>query len=487
MLFLFIMSSNIRIFLCFCLFSAVNICFGQPSENNIVKAFISDPSLSGASSGMMVFDPESGETLLTHNKSALLAPASVLKLVTSAAALEILGPQYRFTTLLGYQGGMEQNSTVLTGNLVVKGGGDPTLGSLWFNNQIPQDSIFVKWMAGLKRMGINKISGNLVIDVSAYTGEAVPGSWSWEDIGNYYGAVPSALSFNDNMVRLYFDSSTTPGEPAKLVRTDPSLPGVTWMNEVKSSTVNRDLAYVYGSPWGEIRKITGTLPAGRTGFLVKASMPEPPLYFGNIFRDRLTASGITLEGSVVVSEESIEITEIDRFSSPPLAGILIPLNRESINLFADHLVFQTALEKSGKGSFEAGIKLIQQFWKNAGIRDTFFMDDGSGLSRFDGISAEQLVKMLTVMNKSKFRQEFLVSLPVAGTGTLSGFRTTDFPGQTLRCKSGSIDKVRSYAGYLRCDSGREVAFAVLVNNYPCSSQEMGRKLQKLLLSIKTAF
>lgn len=487
MLFLFIMSSNIRIFLCFCLFSAVNICFGQPSENNIVKAFISDPSLSGASSGMMVFDPESGETLLTHNRSALLAPASVLKLVTSAAALEILGPEYRFKTILGYSGRLDSLSGELQGDLVVKGGGDPALGSQWFKDQIPADAFITRWLTAMKNKGIRKISGNLVIDISAFDAHNVPGSWSWEDIGNYYGAGPSALTFSDNMVRLFFDSPLQAGAPTTLVRTEPETPGITWMNEVKSSAINRDLAYVYGAPWGEKRKITGTIPCGRKDFQVKASMPEPPVLFGKYFRGRLAAAGIYLEGSTVISDENVGFLALDSYESPRLADIIKPLNQESINLFADHLVFQIAFEKMGKGSFDSGIQLIQRFWKSNGVRDTFFMDDGSGLSRFNAISAEQLTTMLLYIQRGKNAATFRESLPCAGKGTLSGFNVADFPGKTLQCKSGSIDKVRAYAGYLTCDSGREVAFAVVVNNYPCSSQEMGRKLQKLLLTIKTSF
>ena len=172
---------------------------------------------------------------------------------------------------------------------------------------------------------------------------------------------------------------------------------------------------------------------------------------------------------------------------PKLSDILKLLNHESINLFADHLVFQISLEKTGKGSFESGLKLIHEFWKENGVRDTFFIEDGSGLSRFDAVTAEQMTQVLKFMYLGRNKEAFLNSLPVAGEGTLSSFNTTDFPGNTLRCKSGSIGQVRSYAGYLTCDSGREVAFAVLVNNFSCTQAEMGRKLQKLLLEIKKAY
>jgi D-alanyl-D-alanine carboxypeptidase/D-alanyl-D-alanine-endopeptidase (penicillin-binding protein 4) len=247
------------------------------------------------------------------------------------------------------------------------------------------------------------------------------------------------------------------------------------------------MAYVYGTPWADKRKITGTIPAGKKDFLVKASMPEPPLILGNVLQEKLLTAGILVAGQLKVTTDPQSVNLLFTYLSPKLSDILKPLNHESINLFADHLVFQIALEKAGKGSFESGLDLIHAFWKENGVRDTFFMDDGSGLSRFDAISPEQMTQMLMFMDHSRYEDAFLNSLPVAGKGTLSGFKTTDFPGNTLRCKSGSIDKVRSYAGYLTCDSGREVAFAVMVNNFSCTMSEMGRKLQKLLLDFKKAF
>jgi D-alanyl-D-alanine carboxypeptidase/D-alanyl-D-alanine-endopeptidase (penicillin-binding protein 4) len=459
----------------------------QPNGNNIIKDFTSDPKLTGSSIGIYISDLSSGKSLVSANSNILLAPASTLKLLTSATALEIFGPDYRFKTGLGYSGNIDEKSGVLTGNLVVKGGGDPSLGSVWFEKEIKPEAFLDTWIEEMKKSGISKISGDLVMDISVFEGSTVPGSWTWEDIGNYYGAGPSALTVFDNLIRLYFDSPDKPGEPVRLVRTEPQVPGILWQNEVKSSVINRDMAYIYGSPWGDKRKITGTIPTGKKDFLVKASMPEPPLILGNLLQEKLLAAGIQVAGSVKVTAESQSVNQLATHSSPRLSDILKFLNHESINLFADHLVVQIDLEKTGKGSFEAGLNLIHKFWKENGIRDTFFIEDGSGLSRFDAISAEQMTRILSFMYQSRNKEFFLNSLPMAGKGTLSGFKTTDFPGTSLRCKSGSIDKVRCYAGYLTCDTGREVAFAVLVNNFSCTQTEMGRKLQKMLLDFKKTF
>jgi len=481
------MRYNIRIFICFWLLTAKILTYAQPSVSPAINAFLSGREMTGSSVGIAVFDLFDGTVLAEHNSRTLLAPASTLKLVSTATALEILGPDYRFKTSLGYSGDIDEKSGILSGNLVVKGGGDPTLGSVWLEEVTKPEAFLDSWVAELKKRGVSKISGDLVMDVSVFEGSSVPGNWTWEDIGNYYGAGPSALTVFDNMIRLYFDSPLKPGEPVTLVRTEPQVPGILWQNEVSSSLINRDMAYVYGSPWGDKRVITGTIPTGKKDFLVKASMPEPPLILGNVLLEKLMNAGIRVAGPVKVTAESQPFNLLATHASPKLAEMVKPLNHESINLFADHLVLQMALEKTGIGSFEAGLNQIHSFWKENGIRDTFFLDDGSGLSRFDAISAEQLTRMLQFMQRGKNAATFRESLPCAGKGTLSGFSVADFPGKSLQCKSGSIDKVRAYAGYLKCDSGREVAFAVLVNNYSCSSTEMGRKLQKLILSIKTEF
>jgi D-alanyl-D-alanine carboxypeptidase/D-alanyl-D-alanine-endopeptidase (penicillin-binding protein 4) len=173
--------------------------------------------------------------------------------------------------------------------------------------------------------------------------------------------------------------------------------------------------------------------------------------------------------------------------SIPLAEIAKVLNHESVNLFAELMVLNMAPRENGTGTFNAGLDVIRTFWKTHGVRDTFFIEDGSGLSRFNAISASQVKDVLCYMHKSKNAAVFKSTLPEAGKGTLSGFKTSDFPGRTLQCKSGSMDRVRAYAGYLTCNSGREVAFAVMVNNFPGTQAEVGRKLQKLLVEMKRAY
>lgn len=449
--------------------------------------FNQEGSLRGSAIGAMVSDVNNGKTLYSVNSDLLLAPASTVKLVISAAALEILGNDFRFGTLLALQNEGEIVNGSLRDNLVVKGGGDPTLASGLFGTDRKDLWPFEKWIASLKALGIERIEGDVMIDISAFQRWDVPSSWAWDDLGNYYGAGSSAINFADNTIRLFFNSPTVADRPATLTRTDPPVHGVEWISEVLSSQVNRDLAYVFGSPWDKTRFIRGSIPVNRKDFVVKASMPYPEILFGNQFKQELESHYPGFKGKVLVSTKPIEAQVIQWHKSPVLTEICSLLNHESVNLIAESLVSQIAFRKDGYGSHNEGIELVRQFVKDNISKETFFLEDGSGLSRFNALSANLMNSLLLYMHKSPNKDAFKNSIPKAGNGTLTSFSSTDFPGYTLRAKSGSMTRVRSYAGYLQCSSGREVAFSLIINNFSGSQQEVFTEINKFLKYIRSNY
>jgi len=302
----------------------------------------------------------------------------------------------------------------------------------------------------------------------------------WEDIGNYYGATPGALNIHDNTIRLLFNSPAVAGGRAVLTGTEPELPGISWISEVRSGTDNRDLAYVYGSPWDTRRYIRGTIPAGRTGFGVKASMPNPAEVYVALLGKRLEEAGISTGKEIDPSFSGSEVLPLHSIWSPPVAEICSVLNHESVNLLAESLVMQLAYKSGGYGGHPEGMELMRSFIREHITREPFFLEDGSGLSRFTAVTARQLNDLLLYMDRSENAGAFRSGLPVAGAGTLRSFRTVDFPGSTLRAKSGSMTRVRAYAGYLVCQSGREVAFSVMVNNFSGPQSEVFRSVERFL-------
>jgi D-alanyl-D-alanine carboxypeptidase/D-alanyl-D-alanine-endopeptidase (penicillin-binding protein 4) len=468
-------------FLIFSLFS-----FAQNDFQTELQKVLQQPEYKNATVGIQIVDLETKKPLFELNADKLMIPASTLKIITSAAALEILGDGYRFKTKIGYVGEILKASE-LKGNLVIVGGGDPTLGSEYFN-LIESCREFVKvWVQKIKAAGIRKITGDIILDGSLYDSEKIPPTWIWGDIGNYYGAGASALTCYDNLFRITFKSPKEVGEKTEIVSVTPKIEGLEIMNEVVSADDSRDLAYVFGSPLDKNRVIRGTIPKDRKAFTIKAAVHHPEGLLAEALLNQLAKEGIFISGQVKFETvDKNELHTIYIHESPRLEEIIKVLNHESVNLFAEHLILQIAAEKTGLGNREKGIELIKEFWQSKGIEmENFFMEDGSGLSHFNAISPSQINSILYFMaQKSKNSEAFINSLPSPGNGTIKSFSAVSFPQNILKAKSGSMTRVRCYAGYLQLDAGKRVAFSIMFNHFSGQNSKLVKEIENLLLSIK---
>jgi D-alanyl-D-alanine carboxypeptidase/D-alanyl-D-alanine-endopeptidase (penicillin-binding protein 4) len=446
-----------------------------------IASWQTSAELKNSSIGIAVTDNLTGEELVKTVPQLSLVPASILKTVTTATALDFFGSGFRFKTTLSYSGTV-RNDTLL-GNLQITGGGDPTLGSMYFPDNI---NFLDEWVKVVASNRIRVVTGNLIVDASIYEKIQVPGSWVWEDLGNYFGAGASGLSVFDNMYEIHLKSPATAGKPTKITKITPEIQGLDLQNEVSSSDVNSDQSYVFGSPEDSRRVIRGTIPKDKSDFVVKASVPNPPALLANEFRNKLANKGIILKGTTNFAKAITENSILTETLSPPLRDIIRATNYESVNLFAEHFLKHLAWQKTGLGTTGDGCKFIIDFWKDKGLDVTgFFMNDGSGLSRFNAITASQMCGILNYMKtKSIYSADFYQSLPLAGNGTLTAFNAENFPNNCLRAKSGSMTRVRCYAGYLTTDSGRQLSFAVMLNNFSCSMSEATRKIEELLMELR---
>ena len=242
----------------------------------------------------------------------------------------------------------------------------------------------------------------------------------------------------------------------------------------------------FGSPEENRRVIRGTIPKNRSDFVVKASVPNPAALLASEFRKKLSENGISVSGATKFEKARTGFTQLSIIQSPPLRDIIKVTNHESVNLFAEHFLKHLAYQKNGFGTTKDGCKFVMQFWKDKGLdMNGFFMNDGSGLSRFNAITASQIVSVLNYMKtKSAYSEDFYQSLPAAGDGTLSKFSQQDFPNECLRAKSGSMTRVRSYAGYLTTISGKQLSFAIMLNNFSFSQKEASKKIEELLVELR---
>ena len=447
-----------------------------------IKDWQSTSELSNASIGIAVSDNQTGEMLIKSDPQLSLVPASILKVITTATALEVFGPDFRFTTTLSYSG-IIRNDTIF-GDLQIIGGGDPTLGSKYF---LAYKLFQEKWTTALQNKKIKVITGNLILDASIYESQTIPNTWIWEDIGNYYGAGASGISVFDNLYEIHMKSEEIAGRPTKVIGINPEIPNLELTNEVLSSDEKSDQAYVFGSPMENRRVIRGTIPINQSDFVVKASVPDPAVLLASEFRKTLTLNGISISGATKYEKaKNGSPSPLFIAQSPPLRDIIKVTNHESVNLFAEHLLKHLAFQKYGLGTTKYGCKFVEQFWKEKGLDMTgFFMNDGSGLSRFNAITASQIVAILNYMKtKSAYSTDFYESLATIGNGTLTVFNNESFPEDCLRAKSGSMTRVRCYAGYLTSDSGRQLSYCIMLNNFSCSQSEAINKIGEILLELR---
>lgn len=482
------MHKKISILLFLCYISLASAQVPQP-----IKRFLNTPDMQGCSFSILVQDIHNKEILYSYDSQRELIPASVMKTVTTATALEILGPDYRYPTTIEYDG-VITNGT-LNGNLYIKGSGDPTLES----SHIPmeQRTAIPEWIAAIQQVGIRKITGSVIADESILDTEGVGLKWVGEDYGSYYGAGSYGLSFADNQYTLFL-KTTTPGSRPEIIKTTPEVTGLKFHNYLTSSVNLSDSAYIVGGPFSRERYLYGIIPAGKKQFTLKGDIPDPALFLAEYVDKKLKDNGIVIESQAscyrLLSESKSwpfdERKEIITTYSPPISEIISITNHVSHNLYADALIKTIGLQYTPQkgeilSSFGRGIKVLKKYWENKGI-DTrsLWMFDGSGLAITDKLTASFMCELLSYMvTQSPNSEIFIASLPEAGiSGSIKNFlKGTTLEGNA-RLKSGSMSRVKGYAGYIK-KNGKHYAVALFVNNYSCDGRPMNQAIEQLLVSL----
>lgn len=460
--------------------------------NIAIKNLKTDKDFKNASISFFVQDVNTGEVVANLNPDLSISPASTQKLITTATALEILGSNYKFRTQLEYCGKIDKNTGILDGNIIIKGGGDPTLGSKYFA-QTKTQSFLDTWTRAVFKAGIKYINGDIIGDAGIYGFQTVPPKWTWEDMGNYFGAGPNGLTFRDNSYSLFFNTSSVIGGKTEIIKIIPEIRGLKINNQVISDAVHSDLSYIFGAPYTYERIITGRLPLNKTNYEVKGSIPDPAILVAQFLKKKLKINGIN-SGKATTFRINPNLKKTDSLQhkllytvySPELKEIIKITNFKSINLFAEHLYKQTQLKLANFNSENIDKKFIKNFWQIKGMNtDGLFIFDGSGLSRYNGITAKQIVFVLRYMKtKSKNSEIYFNSLPVAGkNGTVKYICKNTSAAGNMHVKSGSLKNVRAYAGYVTTKSGRLLAFSIITNNFNCSSSQARKKIEKVLTAL----
>jgi len=437
-----------------------------------------------------------GQLLLSYNARMSLPPASTFKLVTTATSLAVLGESFRFDTYLEYDG--QLRDSVLTGNLYLRGTGDPSLGSSRFP-ETTSTLLTRRWREAIQAAGIRRIEGRIIGDARAVTALPLPNGWPWGDIGNYYGAGQFGLNFNENLYRVIFQPDRTVSRPARILRTEPPTPYLQFNNRVLTGPAGSgDEVTIYNAPYSTAVFLEGTVPAGASNFPVRGALPNPAYAAAFALQQELQQAGITVSepiasygpGSLAPVEppqRPLPRTVLSVHTSPLLAELVQQTNYQSINLYAEALLLATgkALAKRPVSTGEA-LEQVANYWRTQGVELSGFRPrDGSGLTPKSSLTADNLSGILASVSKLPAFAPFYESIPVVGeSGTVRNLARRTAAAGNVRAKSGTLEAVRAYAGYATGRDGELRCFSIMVNQYqPGTLSALTPYLERILVQL----
>ena len=450
--------------------------------------------------GINVIDVNTGETIYERNAEKSFVPASNTKLFTTSAALETLGPDYRYTTTVWTDGEIIGNT--LVGNLIVRGSGDPAIGGRFHDGEVMH--VFESWVDSLRALGITQIDGDIIGDDDVFDDVPLGAGWAWDNEQYWYSAEIGGLTFNDNNIDVEIRAGRM-GSPASISWTPLNTGYVTIRNHTTTVHTDSSMSARYARERASnVITIANRIPEGRTTS-VSLTITNPTLYFVHVLQETLHAHGIGVLGSPVdVDDISIKpdyeapgMTRVASYTSVPMTEIVDVINKRSQNLYAEQVLRTIGAEsdkddESRYGSLAAkSIERARETWAAAGVDTSHFrIADGSGLSRLNLISPMMTTQLLTYMwshPDDEIRDAFVASLPIGGVdGTLSTrFRAGRALGN-VRAKTGSLSGVSALSGYVRTRAGRDIAFSILVNNYTVNTSTV-RDVQDEIVELIAAW
>jgi len=448
--------------------------FAQSPVQKLTQSFnnfLEDRQTKYAVTSICVLDAKTGKQLYARNENIGLATASTLKTITAASAFYILGKDFQYQTSIGYSGSISADGT-LKGDLVIIGGGDPTLGS-WRYAHSKESFVLNQWVAAIKAAGIKKIEGKVVGDDRLWGTQTTPDGWLWQDLGNYYGAGSSALSWRENQ----FDIKLRPGNTVSVIKTVPEMPYLTIMNELKPGNAGSgDHAYVYLPPFSTTAYIRGTWATDIQKQGIAAALPDPAYEAAFRLQDTLAKAGIQISEPPVTTRQlaaaQLPLPQVQQklstVTSPALPEIVYWLNKKSINLYAEHLLRTIAWKSGVAPTASNGAAAEVKYWTAKGFdKNALNIIDGSGLSPATRVTTSAMANILFQVQQEDWFPDFYKSLP---------------ENNGMKLKSGTINDVSAFAGYYTAENGSKYVIVININNY--SGSGINSKLFRVLDALK---
>lgn len=417
--------------------------------------------------GVEVKSLESGRILYSRNPRTLLMPASNMKILTLSVAADTLGWDYRFTTILETAAPVEHG--VLKGDLIVRGGGDPSINTR--NGRASE--VFNEWATDLQTAGINSIDGGVVGDDHAFDDAWLGGGWAWDYLQYGYASPIGALEYNEDNALLTIQAGARAGDPVSLELSPGS--GLRLLNRATTVAAGGPTSIDFERHINDATlEVTGSVALDAQPLSREVAVVNPTIYFARALKDALVAHGITVRGEALDADDVLDAPSLAarrvlvQTESPPLREIATTMMKVSQNLYAETLFKTIAAAKTGRGTAEGARIVARGVLESWGIPDGSYVElDGSGLSRYDYVTADLLVTLLERMFRDpRHHDAFLGTLPIAGKdGTMSSRLKHTRAEDNALAKTGSISNVRTVSGYVKTRDGEMLAFSMLANNF----------------------
>ncbi len=450
-----------------------------------IDRLINNSSIKNATVGVLVKNMKTGANIVSYNADKSLTTASIMKVITTATALENLGADFRYKTIVG----IDRNNP---NQILVIGSGDPSLGSPVF----PESNNFLKqWAEKCKAVCSAKNDWNVYVADDIFGYDGVSPEWTWIDMANYFAPTISGIAIYDNTLSVYLDTSD--GKNAVIKKTSPVVRDLEIIKNLRLNTTGKDNGYFYGMPFSNERILRGDIPSGRSNFVLKGDIPNPGKVLADDFAEALKRVGVNVRNTNT-SKDDFQTSkggnsyvigkEIFTHTSRPLSDIVKETNVNSNNLFAEHLIRTLGRAQNNNKNSDAltlGTGFVEKFWKQKGVTvDGLTMLDGSGLAPNNVATPQMFCEILTYMyQKSGAKDSFYNSLPKAGSeGTVRNMLKDSKYENKIRMKSGSISGVQCYTGYLM-DGDKNYAFAIMVNKFNGDRSKVRKAIESFLLSL----
>lgn len=435
------------------------------------------PSLQHAAVAYVVMDADNGEVLFASNADMGMVPASTLKVLTAATALELLGPNHRYATQVAYAGSVDAQG-ILRGDLIIRGEGDPSLGSDRMKSS--EAETFLKQMLQvLRQKGVKRIDGNILADDLSFNGFQAPRGWTWQDMGNYFGAGVGAINWRENQFAISLKPGAQVGEPTQLLPVTGPMKELEILNEVLTGAKGTgDQVYAFAAPYAQKIFLRGTYGVDLQK-KIQLAAPDGALYFAKEVKAFLEQNGLLVSGEAQTyftlksMQKTLPIPSsiLWTYQSPAIAELVYHFNQKSINLYGESLLRTSYSHVEKKIPHDKVSEWMRDYWAHQTSipAEAMRLYDGSGLSPENRITARALTQLMYTFKKKDWYAPFYESLPL-----ING----------MKMKSGTIGGVLTYTGYHSHSKGQSLIFTLMVNNYAGTASVMRPHLWQLLNHLK---